>query len=211
MSNCQNYFEQISDKAISVGEKSQVIILNSTIKDSELDGLVHYKDLSYRETETDLEKYKKSQPIEFVILEISQEKEKIRLGCKQLEKDPFTFFMSPKISVGTVVTVVVESTSKNGIHVYAGGNKDLLLLIKRTQLAKEPENQRPTRWAKGYRVDCMIIELNKEKRKVTLSIKDLEEQEQKIAIKKFGSKDSGGTISDILGPLLKKKTKTEKK
>ena len=54
-------------------------------------------------------------------------------------------------------------------------------------------------------------ELNKEKRKVTLSIKDLEEQEQKIAIKKFGSKDSGGTISDILGPLLKKKTKTEKK
>ena len=79
------------------------------------------------------------------------------------------------------------------------------------QLAKEPENQRPTRWAKGDRVDCMIIELNKEKRKVTLSIKDLEEQEQKIAIKKFGSKDSGGTISDILGPLLKKKTKTEKK
>ena len=201
-----------------VGDKASGIVKNVvdfglfvTIKDSELDGLVHYKDLSYRETETDLEKYKKSQPIEFVILEISQEKEKIRLGCKQLEKDPFTFFMSPKISVGTVVTVVVEFTSKNGIHVYAGGNKDLLLLIKRTQLAKEPENQRPTRWAKGDRVDCMIIELNKEKRKVTLSIKDLEEQEQKIAIKKFGSKDSGGTISDILGPLLKKKTKTEKK
>ena len=56
----------------------------------------------------------------------------------------------------------------------------------------------------------MIIELNKEKRKVTLSIKDLEEQEQKIAIKKFGSKDSGGTISDILGPLLKKRLKLKK-
>ena len=87
----------------------------------------------------------------------------------------------------------------------------MLHLIKKNQLAKEPENQRPSRWARGDRVDCMITELDKEKRKVTLSIKDLEEKEQKIAIKKFGSKDSGGTLSDILGPLLKKKTKTKKK
>ena len=116
--------------------------------------------------------------------------------------------MNKKIS--DVVTVIVDSSSKNGIHVYSG-NKDLLLLIKKNQLAKEPENQRPSRWAKGDRIDCMITELNKDTRKVVLSIKSLEEQEQKIAIKKFGSKDSGGTLSDILGPLLKKKTITKKK
>ena len=106
-------------------------------------------------------------------------------------------------------TTIVESSSKNGIYVYAG-NKDLLILIKKNQLAKEPENQRPSRWARGDRVDCMITELDKDKRKVVLSIKSLEEKEQKLAIKKFGSKDSGGTLSDILGPLLKKKTKTNK-
>ena len=170
--------------------------------------MIHYKDLNWSEKESELEKYKKNQLVKFKILEINQEKEKIRLGIKQLTKDPFEFFINKKIS--DVVTAIVVSSSKEGIHVYAG-NKDLLLLIKRNQLAKEPENQRPSRWARGDRVDCMITELDKEKRKVILSIKDLEEKEQKIVFKKFGSKDSGGTLSDILGPLLKKKTKTKKK
>ena len=86
----------------------------------------------------------------------------------------------------------------------------MLVLIKKNQLASEIENQRPSRWAKGDRLDCMITELDKEKRKVILSIKSLEEKEHKLAIKKFGSKDSGGTLSDILGPLLKKNQKSEK-
>ena len=198
-----------------VGNEAEGIVKNITdyglfisVKDSELDGMIHYKDLNWSEKDSELEKYKKNQLVKFKILEINQEKEKIRLGIKQLTQDPFEFFMNKKIS--DVVTAIVVSSSKDGIHVYAG-NKDLLLLIKRNQLAKEPENQRPSRWARGDRVDCMITALDKEKRKVTLSIKDLEEKEQKIAIKKFGSKDSGGTLSDILGPLLKKKTKTKKK
>ena len=202
-------------KNYKVGNDAEGVVKNITdyglfisIKDSELDGMIHYKDLNWSEKDSELEKYQKNQLIKFKILEINQEKEKIRLGIKQLTKDPFEFFMNKKIS--DVVTAIVVSSSKEGIHVYAG-NKDLLLLIKKNQLAKEPENQRPSRWARGDRVDCMITELDKEKRKVILSIKDLEEKEQKIAIKKFGSKDSGGTLSDILGPLLKKKTKTKKK
>jgi small subunit ribosomal protein S1 len=170
--------------------------------------MIHYKDLNWSEKDSELEKYKKNQLVKFKILEINQEKEKIRLGIKQLTQDPFEFFMNKKIF--DVITAIVVSAFKDGIHVYAG-NKDQLLLIKRNQLAKEPENQRPSRWARGDRVDCMITALDKEKRQVTLSIKDLEEKEQKIAIKKFGSKDSGGTLSDILGPLLKKKAKTKKK
>ena len=80
-------------------------------------------------------------------------------------------------------------------------------MIKRNQLAKETENARPSRWAKGDKVDAMIVELDKDKKKVSLSIKALEEKQTKDAVKKYGSKDSGGTLSDILGPLFKKKNK----
>ena len=103
-----------------------------------------------------------------------------------------------------VVTVIVESSSKNGIYVYAG-SKDFLHLIKRSHLAKEVENARPSRFAKGDKVDTMIIELDNEKKKVTLSIKSLEEKQTKEAVKKYGSTDSGALLGEILGPLLKKK------
>ena len=145
--------------------------------------------------------------IKFKILEINQKKEKIRLGIKQLTKDPFGFFMNKKVS--DVVTAIVESASKNGIYVYAG-NKDLLILIKRNQLAKETENQRPSRFAKGDKCDCMIVEIDKDNKKVVLSIKALEEKQTKEAVKKYGSKDSGGVLGEILGPLLKKKPEKKK-
>ncbi len=175
-----------------------------SIKDSELDGMIHYKDLSWSEEDTELKKYKKNQPIKFKILEINQEKEKIRLGIKQLTKDPYAFFMNKNVS--DIVTVIVDSSSNNGILVYAG-NKDLLILIKRNQLAKESENQRPSRFARGDKVDVMIVDLDKDKKKVALSIKALEEKQTKEAVKKYGSKDSGGVLGEILGPLLKKKNK----
>ena len=79
-------------------------------------------------------------------------------------------------------------------------------------MAKEPENQRPSRFVLGDKLDAMITELDKDKRKVVLSVKRLEETEQRKQIKKFGSKDSGGVLGEILGPLLnKKKTKNKKK
>ena len=179
-----------------------------SIKDSELDGMVHYKDLSWTEKDTELQKYKKNQSIKFKILEINKEKEKIRLGIKQLEKDPFEFFMNKKKS--EVVTAIVESSSKNGIYVYCG-NKNLIILIKKNQLAKEIENARPSRFARGDKVDAMITELETDKRQVTLSIKALEEQQTKETVKKYGSTDSGALLGEILGPLLKKKKPKSKK
>tara|TARA_B100000029_G_scaffold495358_1_gene560242 strand:- start:6 stop:1712 length:1707 start_codon:yes stop_codon:yes gene_type:complete len=175
-----------------------------SIKDTELDGMIHYKDLSWSEKESELEKYKKNQQIKFKILEINQENEKIRLGIKQLTEDPFVFFMDKKLS--DIITAIVISSSKNGINVSVG-NKNLPILIKKNQLASEIENQRPTRFAKGDKVDAMIIELDKEKKKVSLSIKALEQQQTKEAVKKYGSKDSGGVLGEILGPLIKKKNK----
>ena len=85
------------------------------------------------------------------------------------------------------------------------------ILIKKSQLAKEVENQRPSRFVKGDKLDAIIAELDKPKRKVSLSIKALEEKQTKEAVKKYGSKDSGGVLGEILGPFLKKTKKTENK
>ena len=197
------------NKDHKVGDDAEGSIKNITdyalfvsIKDSELDGMIHYKDLSWTEKDTELQKYKKNQNIKFKILEINQEKEKIRLGIKQLDKDPFEFFMNKNVS--DTITVIVDSSSNNGINVYAK-NMDFLILIKKNQLAKDIENARPSRFVPGQKVDCMITELQKDKRKVILSIKALEEIEAKKAVKKYGSTDSGALLGEILGPLLKKK------
>jgi len=197
-----------------VGDEFEGIIKNITdyalfvsIINTELDGMIHYKDLSWSEKDFELEKYKKNQQIKFKILEINQENEKIRLGIKQLSNDPFKFFMNKNLS--DIVTVVVNHSSQNGIHVQVGrGN--LSILIKKNQLAKEIENQRPSRFVKGDKLDAIITELDKEKRNVSLSIKALEEKQAKEAVKKYGSKDSGGVLGEILGPLLKKKSKSKK-
>tara|TARA_Y100000590_G_scaffold148620_1_gene170684 strand:- start:500 stop:2212 length:1713 start_codon:yes stop_codon:yes gene_type:complete len=197
-----------------VGDQFEGTVKNITdyglfvsIKDTELDGMIHYKDLSWSEKETELGNYKKNQLIKFKILEINKENEKIRLGVKQLSDDPFEFFMNKNLN--DVITAVVENSSKNGIYVQVG-KKKLSVLIKKNQLAKESENQRPSRFARGDKVDAMITELDKEKSKVTLSIKALEEKQTKEAVKKYGSKDSGGVLGEILGPLLNKKPKSDK-
>jgi len=201
-------------KEHKVGDEFEGTVKNITdyglfvsIKNAELDGMIHYKDLSWSESESELEKYKKNQVIKFKILEINKENEKIRLGVKQLSENPFKFFMNKNLN--DIVTAVVESSSKNGIIVRIG-KENLTIMIKRNQLAKEPENARPSRFARGDKVDAMIIELDKEKNKVALSIKALEEKQTKEAEKKYGSKDSGGVLGEILGPLLSKKP-TKKK
>jgi len=197
-----------------IGDEVEGVIKNVTdyalfvsIKNTELDGMIHYKDLSWSEKETELEKYKKNQQIKFKILEINQESEKIRLGIKQLADDPFEFFMNK--SVSDIVTVVVNNTTQNGIYVQVG-KKNLSILIKKNQLAIESENQRPSRFVKGDKLDVMVKELDTKKRKVSLSIKALEEKRAKEAVEKYGSKDSGGILGDILGPLIKKKPKSNK-
>ena len=96
---------------------------------------------------------------------------------------------------------------KNGIKVYVGNKKDFLITIKKNQLARENENQRPTRFTPGQKTDCLITDLDIEKREVSLSIKALEERESKEALKKYGSEDSGMKLKEILGPLINKKKK----
>ena len=136
-------------KDYKTGDEFEGVVKNITdyglfvsIKDTELDGMIHYKDISWNEKESELENYKKNQTLKFKIIEINRENEKIRLGIKQLTEDPFEFFMNKKLS--DIITAVVENSSQNGINVSIG-NKNLPILIKKNQLAKEPENQRPAR------------------------------------------------------------------
>jgi small subunit ribosomal protein S1 len=184
-----------------------------SLENSELVGMIHYKDISWNESERNLDKFKKNDVVKAKILEFDKKKEKIRLGMKQLGKDPFAYFLNK--NNGDVVTATVKEVLKNGIKVFVGKEESSLFTIKKSDLAKEIENCRPEIFNKGNKVDCMIIGLDKEKRKVSLSIKELEIQNEKIAIKKYGKggTSSGQMLGDILGKVLgsNKNKKTNKK
>ena len=182
-----------------------------SIEDTEFDGMIHYKDISWQESEESLKKFKKSESVKAKLLEIDTEKEKIRLGIKQLERDPFEFFLKKENK--DVVTATVKEVLKNGIKVSVGNEKNLIITIKKNQLAKEIEDCRPEIFTRGNKVDCMIVDLDKDKRKVGLSIKELEKHNEKIAIEKYGKdgSSSGAVLGDILGKVFKSKKKKEKK
>ncbi len=181
-----------------------------SIENLGLNGLLHYKDISWEEREEDLQKYKKNQFVKAKIIEIDKDKEKIRLSVRQLEKDPFDYFNNKKN--GETITAKVQSVLKNGIIVSPGNEEKLQIMIKKSNLAKEPENCRPEIFNKGNKIDCMIIDLDLIKRKVNLSIKELEIENEKIAIKKYGKDgtSSGAALKDILGKVFSSKS-TKKK
>jgi len=182
-----------------------------SIEDTEFDGMIHYKDISWQESEESLKKFKKSDLVKAKLLEIDTDKEKIRLGIKQLEKDPFEFFLKKENK--DIVTATVKEVLKNGIKVSVGNEKNLIITIKKNQLAKEIEDCRPEIFTRGNKVDCMIVDLDKDKRKVGLSIKELEKHNEKIAVEKYGKdgSSSGAVLGDILGKVFKTKKKKEKK
>jgi len=182
-----------------------------SIENSEFDGMIHQNDISWNQSDENLKKFKKNESVKAKILEVDTEKEKIRLGIKQLEKDPFDFFLKKKNN--EIVTATVREVLKNGIKVSVGSDKNLLIMIKKNQLAKEIEDCRPEIFTKGNKVDCMIVDLDKEKRKVGLSIKELEKHNEKVAIKKYGKDgtSSGRVLGDILGKVFSSKKKKEKK
>ena len=182
-----------------------------TIDDSGLTGLIHWKDISYIESEENLKKFKKNDKIKAKLITIDREKETIRLGLKQLlEKDPFDFFLKKKNN--EIITVTVREVLKNGIKVSVGNDKNLLLTIPKKHLSADPASCRPEIFQIGNRTDCMIVDLEKEKRKVNLSIKELEIHNEKIAIKKYGKDgtSSGRVLGDILGKVFKSKKKEKK-
>ena len=204
------------EKKFPLGSKISGKVKNITdfglfvsIKDCDLDGLVHYKDLSYSETDEDLKNFNKNQDLELKILEIDSQKEKIRLGIKQLMPDPLEYFEGKNKK--DIITVTVKEISDTGIKV-SPDKCNLKFLIKKNQIAIDKLDQRVSRFTKGDRLDVMIQECDIEKRKISLSIKMLEEEENKAAIKKYGSVDSGKSLpfADLPSALKTNKKKKEK-
>ena len=158
----------------------------------DINGFLHSNDLSYTgKPEEELKKYKKGDKLKVKILEINKNDQKVRVGLKQLQKDPFEWFNNKKVN--DTVTVKVISSDNKGLYVRPEGC-DLEFLIKKSQIAVNASDARPSRFVGGERIDAAIAELNVEKRKVSLSIKLLEELQNKEAVSKFSSPLSGKNL-----------------
>ena len=167
---------------------------------NQIDGLIHLSDISWDgNTEEMLSDYKKGDVVKTKVLDVSVENERISLGIKQLEPDPFADG-SLKLKRGMIITCVVEDVIEQGLDVEV--NDGLKGFIRKSELSRDRAEQRPDRFAKGDKVDAQITNIDKKSRKITLSIKAREILEEKKAMKDYGSSDSGATLGDILGVAL---------
>ncbi|HXW24379.1 MAG TPA: 30S ribosomal protein S1 [Xanthobacteraceae bacterium] len=171
--------------------------------DGDIDGMVHLSDLDWkRPGEQVIEEYKKGDKVKAQVLDVDVEKERISLGIKQLEADPFA--EAGDLKKGSVVTCEVTEVKESGIDVKIVGT-EFTAFIKRSELARDRSEQRPERFAVGQKVDARVTQFDRRSRKVTVSIKALEVAEEKEAIAQYGSSDSGASLGDILGAALKRR------
>ena len=176
------------------------------IGDLDIDTFLHCNDLTYLNNgEEELGKYKKGDKIKVKVLEIKSSEQKIRVGLRQTQPDPFDWFKDKKIN--QAITVKIISTDNKGLIVRPEGcNMDFI--IKKSQIAINAADARPSRFTGGERIDCAISELDLNKRKVTLSIKLLEELDRAEALEKFGTTEGSGKslpFSSLAEDLKKKK------
>ena len=177
--------------------------------DYDIDGFLHANDLSYlNNPDEELKKFKKGDKLKVKVLEIKKDEQKVRVGLKQLEKDPFEFFKDKKVN--DIITVQVVSSDNKGLTVKPEGC-EMDFLIKKSNIAVSSQDSRPSRFVGSERIDCAIQDLSHEKRKVTLSIKLLEELRNKEAVSKFSSPLSGKNLpfSSLSEKLEDKKNKDE--
>src|SRR5467141_1004919 len=172
--------------------------------DGDVDGMVHLSDLDWkRPGEQVIDDFKKGDKVRAQVLDVDVEKERISLGVKQLEGDPFA--EAGDVKKGAVVTCEIIEVKESGLEVKLVGT-DLTAFIKRSELARDRSEQRTERFAVGEKVDARVTQFDRRAHKVTVSIKALEVAEEKEAIAQYGSSDSGATLGDILGTALKRAT-----
>ncbi len=176
----------------------------------EIDGMAHLSDLDWNKPgEEAIKNYKKGERIKVKVLDIDLEKERVSLGIKQLSSDPFESAFS-NLKKGEVVTCTVTAVQENGLEVQIV--EGVTGFIRKSDLSRERSEQRPDRFAVGEKVDAKITQLERGSRKIGLSIKAREIDEDKQAMAQFGSSDSGASLGDILGAAIRsKQEKTEEK
>ena len=176
--------------------------------DDDIDGMVHIADLDWNDSGAQaLANYKKGQIVEAMVLDVDQEKERVSLGIKQLEEDPFEEL--DDLRRGETVTCEVMAVNDNGLDV-AIGDSDVGAFVRRGDLSRDREDQRPERFNIGDKFDAMITKLDRKTRRVGLSVRALEIAEEKEAVAQYGSSDSGASLGDILGAALKQDEPPEK-
>ncbi|AKI02698.1 ribosomal protein S1 [Hoeflea sp. IMCC20628] len=174
--------------------------------DGDVDGMVHLSDLDWnRPGEQVIEEFNKGDMVKAVVLDVDVDKERISLGIKQLGKDSIgDAAASGDLRKNAIVSAKVTAITDGGLEVVLVDHEDLSSFIRRSDLSRDRDEQRPERFSVGQTVDARVTNFSKKDRKVGLSIKALEIAEEKQAVAQFGSSDSGASLGDILGAALKK-------
>ncbi len=170
----------------------------------DIDGMAHLSDLDWaRPGEEVLAEYKKGDRVKVKILEVDAEKERVSLGIKQLTEDPYRADAG-ELKKGSRVTCTVTAVQDKGIEVRVGDQ--ITTFIRKGDLSRDRSEQRPDRFAAGDKVDALVTAFDANSRKLSLSIKALEMQEEKHAMAQYGSSDSGASLGDILGAAFNKRS-----
>ena len=200
-----------------IGNTEKIRIKNITEKaifgellSLKLTGILHYKEISYQENLEDLKKFKKNDVINVKILDVNEDK--IRFSKRALEKDPMSWFSDNNKKVGDIITTRIHEVLKTGVKVSIDKEKKLIFTIKKTELAKDAADARPEVFSSGNALDAKITELDLKLRKVKLSVKAAQIDEEKSLIAKFGegATKSGATLKGIFEKAIGKKNKKDK-
>ena len=207
----ENPWDKIKDQ---IGKEVKIKVNNITDKaifgeltESKLSGMLHYKEISYEENVEDLKKYKKNDVINVKILEIKDDR--IKFSKRALIKDPMTWFEENKKRVGDIITTRIHEVLKTGVKVSIDKDKKLISTIKKADLAKDTADARPEVFSPGNALDAKIVELDLKTRKIKLSVKAAQIDEEKSLIAKFGegATKSGATLKGIFEKAIGKKGK----
>ena len=211
----ENPFESF-EKKYEVGSIVEGEVVNKNeyslfvkIEDLDVDAFLHCNDLTYYNNgEEELNKFNKGDKINVKVLEVKPSEQKIRVGLRQTQPDPFDYFKDKK--KGSTITVKVINTDNKGLMVRPEGC-EMDFQIKKSEIALNAADARPSRWTGGEKVDVAIKEIQLDKRKVILSIKYLEEQARDLALKTYGSEASGKNLpfSSLSEDLKKKEEEKE--
>ncbi|MEM9224218.1 MAG: S1 RNA-binding domain-containing protein, partial [Pseudomonadota bacterium] len=181
--------------------------------ENDIDGMVHLSDLDWnRQGEEVIDDYNKGETVKAVVLEVDPEKERISLGIKQLQSDPFTDAAEgasgSEVKRGAIVTCEVVEVKEAGLEVAIVGT-ELTAFIRRSELARDRNDQRPDRFSVGDKFDARVTQFDRKARRVAVSIKALEIAEEKEAVEQYGSTDAGASLGDILGAALRARNEQE--
>ncbi|MGV6802180.1 MAG: 30S ribosomal protein S1 [bacterium] len=169
--------------------------------DDDMDGMVHLSDLDWNLSGDEaIKNYEKGQTVKAKIIDIDPDKERIALGIKQLDGDPMDSVDG--LVRGASVTCEVTAVESGGIEVRIGDENGPKAFIRKSDLSRDRNEQRPERFAVGDKIDARVTSLDRATRKINLSIKALELAEEKEAVEQYGSADSGASLGDILGAAL---------